>query len=317
MLRLPFFDALAPARRVLVAGAGGGFDVFCGLPLYFALKGSGKEAFLANLSFSTLESCTGKRWDQALLEVNADSQGPGYVNYFPEGYLCQWFRQRGEETSVFCFHRTGVVPLKKSYALLVKHLAIDTLLLVDGGTDSLMRGDEEGLGTPHEDIATLAATVDLDVPRKLLACLGFGIDHYHDVCHYHFLEAVAELTREGAYLGAFGLTNDLPQVRLYREASQFVFEQMPRHPSIVNTSILAALEGRYGDYHATERTADSELWINPLMSLYWCFQMEPVARRVLYLDRMRATENFGEVHQVIREWEALRSGVREARPLPL
>ncbi len=113
MLRLPFFAALEPARRVLVVGAGGGFDVFCGLPLYFALKGAGKEAFLANLSFSPLEDCTGKRWDATLLEVTADSQGAGYVNYFPEGYLCQWFRQRGEEVSVFSFHRTGAIPSRR------------------------------------------------------------------------------------------------------------------------------------------------------------------------------------------------------------
>ncbi len=33
----PFFKALASSRRILIAGMGGGFDVFCGLPLYFAL----------------------------------------------------------------------------------------------------------------------------------------------------------------------------------------------------------------------------------------------------------------------------------------
>ena len=49
--------------------------------------------------------------------VNADSRGPGYINYFPEGYLCQWFRQQGEEMSVYCFHRTGVI-LRSGCALL-------------------------------------------------------------------------------------------------------------------------------------------------------------------------------------------------------
>src|SRR5271163_2310983 len=96
MLQLPFFTALAPAKRVLLAGAGGGFDVFCGLPLYFALKDAGKVVFLANLSFTFLESATGRRLTPALLEVDADSTGPGYINYFPEGYLCQWFRQQGQ-----------------------------------------------------------------------------------------------------------------------------------------------------------------------------------------------------------------------------
>ena len=31
MLRLPFFAELDKAQRILLAGAGGGYDVFCGL----------------------------------------------------------------------------------------------------------------------------------------------------------------------------------------------------------------------------------------------------------------------------------------------
>jgi hypothetical protein len=98
MLTVPFFTALEPAQRVLVAGAGGGFDVFCGLPLYFGLRDAGKTVFLANLSFTHLEDVTGQRLTPALVEVTADSEGPRWINYFPEGYLCQWFREQGEES---------------------------------------------------------------------------------------------------------------------------------------------------------------------------------------------------------------------------
>src|SRR5690349_11958440 len=48
----PLFAALAPARRVLIAGAGGGFDVYAGLPLALALWEKGVDVHLANLSFS-------------------------------------------------------------------------------------------------------------------------------------------------------------------------------------------------------------------------------------------------------------------------
>jgi hypothetical protein len=317
MITIPFLDALQPARRVLVAGAGGGFDVFCGLPLYFALRDAGKAAFLANLSFTTLDHTSATRLAPALYEVTADSEGPRFINYFPEGYLAQWFRGQGEEVPVYAFARTGAVPLREAYEALVARLDIDTLVLVDGGTDSLMRGDEEGLGTPHEDIASLAATYDLPIPRKLLACLGFGIDHYHGVCHFHFLEAVAELARAGAYLGAFALTNEMSCVRKFREASEFVFASMPRHVSIVNSSILSALAGHYGDHHASDRTWGSTLWINPLMGLYWCFQLVPVAGRVQYLEQMAATRDFEEVRSLIVRWVGARAGVRPAVPLPL
>ena len=36
--------------------------------------------------------------------------------------------------------------------MLVDELGIDTIILADGGTDSLMCGDEEELGTPTEDM---------------------------------------------------------------------------------------------------------------------------------------------------------------------
>ena len=82
-----------------------------------------------------------------------------------------------------------------------------------------MRGDEAGLGTPEEDIASIAAVDEVDVPGKYLVCLGFGVDAFHGVCHAHALEAVAELTQQGAFLGALSLTREMPDVRKYMEAA--------------------------------------------------------------------------------------------------
>src|SRR5438128_1294473 len=107
MLRQPFFAALDDARRVLVAGARGGFDVFCGLPLYFALRDAGRQVFLANLSFAPLHRVGGCRLAPALVAVTADSLGAAAISYFPEGHLTRWFRSRGEEVPVYCFERTG------------------------------------------------------------------------------------------------------------------------------------------------------------------------------------------------------------------
>src|SRR3954462_8216906 len=94
--RLPFFAELQSADRVLIAGAGGGFDVFSGLPLFFNLKAAGKEVFLANLSFSNLPpDSAGRQLTPYLIEVTADSQGS--QSYFPEKHLSQWFRDNGAE----------------------------------------------------------------------------------------------------------------------------------------------------------------------------------------------------------------------------
>ena len=315
MLKSPFLDALEPAHRVLIAGIGGGYDVFSGLPLYFGLRADGKEVHLANLSFSLLPHDPAGRLAPALLRVGAATDS--MTGYFPEKYLAQWFRSRGEDVPVWCFARTGVQPLLEAYRTLVAHLGIDTLILVDGGTDSLMRGDEAGLGTPQEDIASLTAAHELEVPTKLLACLGFGVDHYHGVCHAHFLEAVAELTRLRGYLGTVALLEDMPEVRQYRAATESVFAQMPHAVSIVSSSILSALAGHYGDVHATERTRGSTLWINPLMSTYWCFRADAVARRILYREAMLRTESYLDINRVIEEFRLGCGAIRRATRIPL
>jgi hypothetical protein len=307
-MKLPFFTELEESRTILLAGAGGGFDIFSGLPLFFALRDAGKNVHLANLSFSHLDAATGPQLTPATREVSADSKVS--AGYFPEYHLCRWFRKQGDSISIHCFDRTGFQPLLEAYRAVVSHLQADTVVLVDGGTDSLMRGDEAGLGTPEEDICSIGVVDELDVPRKYLVCLGFGVDAFHGVCHVHALEAVAELTRVGAFLGAFSLTPDMPEVRRYKAATEAVHNCMPDYPSIVSSSIISALEGHYGDHHSMARTRGSTLWINPLMTLYWCFRLGPVAERILYLDKIKQTRTQWDVIEAI---DAFRRGCRTIR----
>jgi hypothetical protein len=318
MLKLPFYDEIEKAQNILIAGAGGGFDIFSGLPLYFGLKAQGKQVHLANLSFSFLpppQVTKEDRLSPSLLKVTADT--PLLVDYFPEQFLSQWFRAQGTEVPIYCFERTGVKPLHASYKAFVDDLKIDTIILVDGGTDSLMRGDESGLGTPQEDSASILAVDELDVERKMLVCLGFGVDAFHGVCHAHFLEAVAELTRIHGYLGMFSLLKEMEEVQLYKTATEYVFKSMPNDISIVSSSIIAAIDGNYGDYHSTPRTGNNKLWINPFMPVYWCFQLAPVAERILYREAMKRTETFSDVRGVIKEFRDSCKTIRPRQDIPV
>lgn len=312
---LPIWSELGSANTVLIAGAGGGFDVFTGLPLYFALKAAGKQVFLANLSFSAIYGTPFRRMGEALVEVTADRDA--HLRYFPELHLARWFQSRDEPTPIYCFDRTGVRPLIAAYQRLCAELKPDAVVLVDGGTDSLMRGDEVGLGTPEEDIASIAAVDCIDVPVKLLVCLGFGIDSFHGVCHSDFLESVAALTQSGGFLGCWSLLPGMPEAVLYREACEYVFQTMFNHPSIVNASILSAIEGQFGDYHATYRTSGSELFINPLMALYWAFRVDEVAQRNLYIDRIRTTETYWDLQSEIGQFREELTETKPWRPLPM
>ena len=83
-----------------------------------------------------------------------------------------------------------------------------------------------------------------------------------------------------------------------------------KNKSIVNLSILQALEGEYGNSQQAKKA-----WINPLMSFYWAFELNKVAERVLYLDWIRQTQIFADIVQqiesfrrnlgVFRNWESI------------
>ncbi|MEM9191727.1 MAG: DUF1152 domain-containing protein [Myxococcota bacterium] len=312
--RPPLFDYLERSARVLLAGAGGGYDIFCGLPLYFALEAEGKQVFLANLSFSNLGGVSARRLAPAVATVNRLSEGS--ERYFPERHLAAWFETEGRDVSIYCFEKTGVVPLTEAYRAVIDEHSIDALVLIDGGTDSLMRGDEAGLGTPAEDMASIAAATNIDLDTKALVCLGFGVDTYHGVSHAQVLEATAELQRDGGFLGAFSLLPEMPEVKQYIDAVSYVRRLSPKRPSIVNASILSALEGAFGDVHSTDRTRGSELFINPLMSQYFAYRLDPLANRVRYLEKLRYTQTIAEVVAIIEAYRKNET-IRNWRTIPL
>lgn len=313
-LREPvLFTRLAGAERVLIAGAGGGFDVLAGLPLGLALMAQGKKVFFANLAFTDLRR-TNASWLGPNLAV-VTPECPGDSRYFPERIVARWLESQGHPSTVYAFDRVGVRPLRAAYQTLATHLAPDALILVDGGTDILMFGDEAGLGTPTEDMTSLAAAASLEIPQRFVACIGFGIDAYHGVCHAHFLENVATLDRDGGYLGAFSVPRSSPEGQGFLDAVDLAQRSTPRRPSIVNGSVAAAIRGEFGNVQFTERTNDSELFINPLMGLYFTFDLMGLVRHSLYLDRLADTES---AFDVVAQIEDFREGVipRPRRPIP-
>jgi hypothetical protein len=314
-MKLPFFNELEKAQNILIAGAGGGFDIFCGLPIYFWLKKAGKTVHLANLSFTELGFCDGKRPVPSLVRVLANTGGSR--DYFPEVHLANWLTNRFGENPVYAIERTGARPVLEAYEWMTQTLRPDTVILLDGGADSLMRGDEVGLGTPQEDMVSLfAANMVSGIERKFLVCLGFGIDTHHGVCHAHFLENAAALIEDGGYLGVWSLMSEMEEFQLYREAVEFVSARMPHRESIVNSSIISAVNGWFGNQHTSKRTEGSELFINPLMALYWAFRLEHVARRNLYLDQIADTKSYGELSLVIEKFRATSSKTRAWRDIP-
>ncbi|MGW5341825.1 DUF1152 domain-containing protein [Streptomyces sp. NPDC004050] len=311
----PLFARLADAENVLVAGAGGGFDVYSGLPIALSLLHQGTRVHLANLSFSALAGLPRDSWVAPDVAAITPDTAP-HQAYFPERTLARWLALHGYPATVHAFPQLGVQPLRAAYRALVDRLGIDAVVLVDGGTDILMRGDEAGLGTPEEDLTSVAALAALDgVAERLVVSVGFGVDAYHGVSHALVLENIAALDRDGAYLGAFSIPRATREGALYLDAVAHAQHQTPDRPSIVNGSIAAAVRGDFGDVRFTDRTRNSELFVNPLMSLCFAFDLPGLAARCLYLDRIEDTQLIRQVSSRIAEFRD-EITTRPARRIP-
>lgn len=300
-LNLPILDQLSDSQSILIAGMGGGFDVFCGLPLYFELEAAGKEVHLANFSFTEgFDLQEGEELTETCFGISTDMSEREDYDYFPEYYLAQWFYdEKGEDVTIWCFEKTGARLLVQNYRALIEHLGIDAVVLVDGGVDSLLRGNEPEIGTIFEDTLSLLAVKEQRVPVKLLACVGMGIET--EMSYAHVFENISELIQRDAFLGSCSLIRQMDAYRRFEDAVLYTFKQQFYHPSVICSSIISAVRGHYGDYHLTSRTKGSVLYISSLMPIYWFFDATRVAQQNVLLPEMRVTYTVDEGWQAMQK----------------
>lgn len=302
---------LPSAKRVLLAGCGGGYDILGAIPLLHALTARGIHVELASLSFCYLNGLDGAAQDPGIPNLyGVPGSAATERAYCPEAWLARWLdAERGGTHVVWSFDKTGVRPLAHAYRALIDRLGIDAIILIDGGIDAVLRGDETSLGTPSEDLASLAAATQLGVP-VLLACVGLSAELRDGISHAQVFERFAELTRAGAYLGAAALVPGHAATEAYLRAVASVFAgQQDQKRSHVHDVITRSVRGEFG------ATAPS-VWLSPLASMYWLFDAAEVARGHLFLEGLRGTDSIWEVAARV---EAARKQltIRAAASIPL
>ena len=295
-LNLPILDQLTDSQNILIAGAGGGFDIYSGLPIYFTLRDLGKTVHLANYSFCDFSIATIVSETEVLIdEVLMGVRGAVKFNlpYLPEPHLAEWFSQaQGEDMTIWMLANTGAIPLTEAYHELVKHLDIDAMILVDGGVDSIMRGDEQGAGTLVEDTLSLIAASATDVPVKILACIGFGTEVEESVCHYNALENMAALMKADAFLGSCSLTKRMEVFQLFEAACRHAWDAPERHQSHISSRIIPAGAWRIRELpYVRISSLRTRIFVSPLMGLYWFFDLDTVVEHSVLVEALQNTHS--------------------------
>ncbi|KAL6077934.1 hypothetical protein QOT17_001977 [Balamuthia mandrillaris] len=186
----------------------------------------------------------------------------------------------------------GIVKRKKQHLTTNSHGQQRVHFL--GGSDSLMAGDEDGLGDPIEDCVSITAVATLDDPRlhqnnKMLLVVGLGAP----------MGAVAELTHKGGFLGSLSVEATSEGFQCYKDCVQHIYSRQSFR-SVLTGCILAAAKGQYGHEVVPEglegRVRVGEAFVWPLMAMLWAFDVNKVPKRSMLSTWIEKCATVGECY---------------------
>lgn len=298
-------------NSVLLTGCGGGFDFVHSMTMIPELRRMKKNYIIGSYSFGQPQEIEAEVIFSALnstviaKKVYASSLCSQF--YCPEVAICQFLDKEFPEDSphfVYAYYARdfSVKILKDLHKWIIQQHSIDAILLFDGGSDSLMKGDENGLGDPIEDAVSVAAVAEAEVKFKVLISIGVGCDRYNDVSDRSTLRAISEISKLGGFLGSISLEKGNPTLEFYRKCLEFIYTKQDFR-SVLAGSIVAAADGYFGDSDIPAsvigRVNKGSLFIWPLMSMLWAFDVNVVDQRSLITKWIRLAETSKNSYQVL------------------
>ncbi|AYV83299.1 MAG: DUF1152 domain-containing protein [Hyperionvirus sp.] len=293
--------------NILIGGCGGGYDIFTGLPLYFRLKGR-YNVFLSSFSLGDKKGFVGfEKVTDSSFVVDASIVKLDTVNLnFPEYLLA---KELGEK--IYCFVDDGLGHLVKDYEVLIGLSKIKTVILCDGGCDSLMRGSEEHLGTIVDDIMNVYAVRSLYLKKMVsycyLGCLGMDVDTFIDINYSDMVDNIDRLRSVGGLIECFDLDEKEVETKKYIE----IFEKCNPKFSIINCCIVGAIRGHRGNYmnsHLRERLGGKiydkspSIKISDITHKFHIFNLESVVKQNLFFGKLSDYDDSDKICDFVTEF---------------
>eukprot|EP01089_Gocevia_fonbrunei_P004007 TRINITY_DN1396_c0_g1_i1.p1 TRINITY_DN1396_c0_g1~~TRINITY_DN1396_c0_g1_i1.p1 ORF type:complete len:345 (+),score=60.30 TRINITY_DN1396_c0_g1_i1:166-1200(+) len=279
-------------KNIFITGCGGGFDFVHSMILYPELKRLGKNITIGSYSFGDPTSIKQGKVifeENGVIAKKVTATSEADRHYGPEVNICSFLDKKYPDEAphfIYAYYaRDFTVPLlTKLYTQFTKEHSIDTVLLFDGGNDSLMAGDENGLGDPIEDCVSLTTAANLsEIKTKILFDIGFGSDRFINVSDSASMRAISELKQLEGFLGSVSIEKDSVGGKFYSECIAWIYENQSFR-SVLTGMVLASMEGKYGfdkPSNVGGRVSSKGAFVWPLMSVLWAFDIEKVIERNL------------------------------------
>jgi hypothetical protein len=305
-------------QRVIIAGCGGGYDIFGGLPLYYQLHTHAK-IILTNWSFTSINTLLKYSIEvaPALFKVEYDPLWDSIIIgndvYFPEWHLSKQINQ-----PIFAIaDPESINQIIEAYRYLINvNSLISSIYLVDGGCDVILSGVEKELATPVEDMMHLIAIQSLPISNKYVQIIGANADMGDGVIQSDIDQRLYQLseTRVGDSHQKILIKQEVwdlkqPEVQYYAK----ILTQCQPERSIVQSLILATLEGHEGLYTPSQlipRIGTSVVPLSVQTRTQYTFNLSQLSSTILYLPLIDLYMNSDQIDVIIENFHNMISDLQ-------
>lgn len=225
----PQMDTIDKYSRILLVGCGGGYDIFAGYFLYKELLRRKKTVILANHSFTDDLHVYS---DATVVPITSETKRTKKnKNYFPEHTLASHLN-----ITVYGIRLHSPIEIQYGLARLIDEKKIDLIVAVDAGHDAVLTGEEKQWGSPTEDATMILALRGLTTP-SLVVCVSAPTENMDFPL---FLQQFARISKHPIWEPP---SDDTESFKELLDSTDPVTRSIP------NESLLAAMEGRYGQPH--------------------------------------------------------------------
>lgn len=304
---------MSSEQNIIIAGCGGGYDVFGGLPLYYQIKKDNNKAniIFTNWSFTSLATLLKYSFEIApgLFKVQYNPVcDPAILSndvYFPEWYLAKQINQ-----PIFALaYPPSITQIIEAYHHLLNiNPPVTSIYLVDGGCDVILSGKEKELGTPVEDMMHFIAIQSLPITNKYVQIIGANADIGDGVVQSDIDQRLRELSDANVDVKhqkilikeeVWDLKN--PEVQYYAK----ILAQCQPERSIVQSLILATLEGHQGLYtpaNLIPRIGQSVVPLGQTTRTLYTFDLPKLCATILYLPLIEIAMDSDQIDILIENF---------------
>ena len=180
---------------------------------------------------------------------------------------------------------------------------VDALYLVDGGCDVILSGNEEGgLGSPVEDMMHLKAVTGLNnVLNKIVLAIGLNIEIGDGVLQSSLDKRINELEEKKIMLDKKLLNYNDECVKKYCDC---VLQPKPLTSTVQNLIVCAILghRGYYVPEHLKYKIEENVICLMDQTCTLYHFDLKRLAESVIYLDIIGPDQDSDEVDELIEKF---------------